>query len=339
MYRPTLRMILRIDSPLLLSGSHAGDLDLSNGAPVLRVQPIRGLFRTFFRAMALPYFARNGVAALESESMLFGSPAGTGSGGPTYRMHLSPNPAPTDIKRWLGEAPLRVRPRTNGPFQMIKRDAIMPGSTAASERFLELRISIRGGHERLLSVIASVAWTALTFGSIGGRCRRGFGSVTIVRIEGDGDLGLPVFDPVPADAWKLDEVFNAGINASQEQVDDWLRANVPPSSGSRSTQPAGAFNDQFVLSGDELPQIGRAYDSWRAAIASVMDASHTVLSEGTACRGRPTQIIGSAVPRRASPVWVRLHRTVLGIHPVTTVSNSLSEADRDAALNHFVYEF
>lgn len=232
------RITLRVDTPVLLGGADNRDWDESGH---LRGGSVRGLLHTFARALWAPALVKSGkkqvdsTRLLDAERRLFGESAGEKSYPPTFRVRdITPREALKNELSDPQEYPIRPnrdsrrqgengRPDSGHEAEAVgggkrrtlpnrnNRHGIEPGAIRVIEispRPSALR-PFQVGKETSEAVplfremLWVIVWTAFTFGSLGLRQRRGYGSLTIVRAEGvpsitpfsTGPCELPCFNP------------------------------------------------------------------------------------------------------------------------------------------------
>lgn len=260
--RRTLTVTLETVTPLFLGGAEP------RGEPELRSPAFRGAMRYWLRAAVGGVIGGNNFEGLhELESAVFGS---TDSGSPIQiRLHGNGNPRKSDEK---------VLPHKEGR-QAAPRKAFSSGQT------VELCLSqFHHGDEATWQAACSALNLTLTFGGIGLRSRRGYGTLRIVRSS---DPALVPSLPTTLEGWKQ----------HLQQMTENAVASVRNLARSRNvvltqlpTGPAG-YPCATRLSVIRLCNLEAA-----SAIAAVAQFMQKVPK---------LQAFGGISPRQASPLWVR----------------------------------
>jgi len=306
---------LRLDSPLLLGGPESGEVDSSH---MLSCLPVRGLFRTFTRALVGPFLDQNWSRIRDAENRLLGSPASDAGGAGTYRVQDSTEDELTPI-RSFPNVPGRNNPDVPGMYKGVRKGYDHASGGSPQRRQVTIRSrpeAVRKGR-LFVEMLRTVAWTSFAFGSLGGRARRGYGSLTVEGVTGiPGDDLLPVFgSDLTRD--QLASRLREGLKRAREMAREWLQANALDPG-----EPVGPPATLFQLFGDQFVFVGQQQQlSSEQLMTHLMSAaSHQKHHNDSIYK----QFIGSGDPRLASPLWVRLyqaqHQAQQGILAVCTLS-------------------
>lgn len=299
-------------SPLLLGGA---DGKAADGMACIRGSAVRGLMRTFTRALIAPWLEQKhgdwgDLFALENE--LLGAAAGAAEGGSTYRVADRAN---TDL--------------STGVFDVRTSAGALSGFHPAPNGRRMLAFRPRSSKQIDAMALAAVAWTGLTFGSLGKRSRRGFGSLAVTKIEGLAGFPWPsrapeleklnhrALSPWPATGLpkELAAYLREGLGLAAAALQSWVRAR-----GIRLlTVPRTPPYSFFQIAGAERVYLGVvARPDWKAAINEVMGCCHSLLGANLSGYGPE---LGQIKPRRlASPLWIRLVPAQGGVLPLAVFS-------------------
>jgi hypothetical protein len=181
--------------------------------------------------------------------------------------------------------------------------------------------------ETHLKALWAVLWTGLCFGAIGIRSRRGYGGLTPTKI-----VIQPVateeicwkallFPDPPASKEALAKKLSAGFTTAQSWVQAWVACQK---SNKLTLAPRSSpGEDPFQMAGVSQVFIGEPKNGgnapWEAVMKPFMEKSSKALKNTPA---EHQAIIGSANPRLASPVWLRIFKTNSGYVPVITLGSS-----------------
>jgi len=159
----------------------------SPGSQIFPVSSLRGVLRYWLRALAGAYLGNDLAALAQCETMVFGTASG-GDGQPSAILLRSAQPvifaAAAESHTWLP---------TSGPGRQhigyllgqclydsatksLQRPFLMPRSD------LPLRVKNLGGADEWTLFLAAL-WALQTFGGIGARARRGFGTIVLLRCD------------------------------------------------------------------------------------------------------------------------------------------------------------
>lgn len=234
------RITLRVDTPVLLGSADSSQWD---DCGRLRGSSVRGLLHTFARALWAPMLVNNDTGKvdasrlLEVERRLFGEAAKERSSPPTFRVR---DVTPLELlrKERNDAEPYPIRP--NRDFRDDKnkdrrndyipnsdpnyRRGIKPGSTRVLEfsprpsalRRFQIGDKVSEPVPAFRDMLWVVVWTAFTFGSIGLRQRRGYGSLTIVDSEGTPSLDALSSQPCELPIFGLESVKTPASQAPVE---------------------------------------------------------------------------------------------------------------------------
>ena len=165
-----LKLTLELVTPMMVGGADA------RGNPELRGAPFRGVLRYWLRAIVGADTSINRSTLSESEMGVFGS---TEVGSLLNVCVSEGNNAALQIND------RDALPHRNGnPRRRVPTSAFIEGQSI----FLELQRRVGLGRLPDEALKALLMW--LTFGGIGKRSRRGFGSLRCARVEGDTELLL-----------------------------------------------------------------------------------------------------------------------------------------------------
>ncbi|MDP9120337.1 MAG: hypothetical protein M3O15_03055 [Acidobacteriota bacterium] len=279
---------------------------------------MRGLLHTFARALWGPLLGGDPTQVFAAETKLFGAAGGRESSPPTFRLQ--------DISSGnLGQDQYPNRP---GEKKKGMRAGFRPGQRRTIA-FRPRRYSIEGTKAvpSLVAMLWATAWAAFSFGGIGIRSRRGYGSLTVEAGTSLPELGagpLPLFESVPADPLALRRDLHRGLNIVRQTAYQWLMENGF-SPDLKSGCPPYPF---FQIAGPEQIYVGPGEEDRGAdarndnALVLLMDACSKALDTQPQLFKRS---LGGANPRLASPLWVRFYRTEKGLVPVATFSPLVEE--------------
>jgi hypothetical protein len=296
-------------------------------ATELRESQVKGLLHTFARALLLPLVGGDAKDAKHAERLLLGDPAGTtwkkNGKDQEYGKVLS---IETSVSAPSGEGTYCNRP---GKPEKGSRRGVPPGATYTITLRLMPRVPEPETH---LKALWAVLWTGLCFGAIGIRSRRGYGGLTPTHLDIQSsaagqskDPGLPLFSTPPADGCALAKQLSDGFAKAQDLVKGWIKRQS--ANGRKLVSAFQLGEDPFQIKDLTQVFIGEPKNGgnapWEAVMIPFMDASSTELDR---CKEEHSndhrEIIGSANPRLASPVWLRIFKTDRGYVPVITLGSS-----------------
>lgn len=295
---------LRLDSPLLQSGALSKEIDSTR---TLRGPSIRGLLHTFARAAIGPYLAGNSGDLFKAEQKLLGGASGVGEA--TFRLDVT---GPKFLDEPFPNRPGGQKSERRGHPDGNQRVRVMfrPRPNACC-------------NDTFPQALLAVAWLAFTFGSLGNRARRGYGSLTISSLEGaPAGVDLPTWPEPPADGGVLRARLSLGLATAQQLLGAWLDENRVERA--KTLSPSGEYKF-FMLSTPDQIRVSETFKSWRPALEALMDASSDQMARQPALFSRT---VGSAGrPRLSSPLWCRLYRVGQGTGVVLV--STFSPVDRD----------
>lgn len=267
---------------------------------IFRAPSLRGCWRFWARAAIAGAMEKPCSATLRRlEDSLFGS---TEPAFQAFRLRVIPCNSPKK------DSFLILPHKHQG-----KQTGFSPGSTA------EVRISL---HQKIWSdqarnALLAVIWLWDNLGGIGTRSRRGFGSVVLLP-DADGKdalkaAGLPECCDSFASRNALIEHLQTGIEQSFQLIREWIAAQ---GCAAKLLQPTRSANkDMFVL--NSLAQI---FVGTEHATLGAEPAKTAGLLQHISDKKVMSEESGSASPRLASPMLVRIHQCAEGCVPVLTWS-------------------
>lgn len=270
-----MTMTLDIVTPIFLGGADP------RGAPELRVPSFRGVLRFWLRAAIGGVIGDQDLNSLrKAEATVFGD---TSNASPVKIMLTSNK---------LSHAQYNPLPHKDNRFQF---DGFEPDQnfsiTLVGRRVTEL--SWRQAIDALL--------LAVRLGGIGRRSRRGFGGLCLKHVDiTQAELAEPWPEllrnvPNSVTEWErhLKEVVKATEAETTEFVENLALPICPPSSSPKF--PILSTRNSIML-------CNHVFSDWHDALKAFGQAEHVFLSNnpGTALA------FGSANPRWASPLWVRV---------------------------------
>ncbi|MCS6926971.1 MAG: type III-B CRISPR module RAMP protein Cmr1 [Candidatus Binatia bacterium] len=255
----TVIVTLETVTPLFLGGAEP--------RPELRPPAFRGVLRYWLRATLGGVIGDSNLAGLHNlESAVFGS---TDGGSPTQiRLHGNP----------LRESQEKILPHKEGK-QSVLRGALSSGQT------FRLRMSqFRSDGETVWRAACAALNLALTFGGVGLRARRGFGTLRVVQ-SSDPTL-VPLF-PTSLAGWQqhIRQVTEGALLAARQLA------------GARAVNCVGLPGNEARYPCATRKGLIRLCDLQAAsAMAAVTQFMQKVPK---------LQAFGGIRPRQASPLWVR----------------------------------
>lgn len=263
-------------TPVFLRGANQG----RNATPELRAPSFRGVFRYWFRAMAGAAIGDSNIPLLkELESAVFGNT----EAGSSIRLRIIQYPGHENYTM-----------ANILPHKPTERERA-PRKTFSAGQKINLVISAPGlGKDSWIweTAIASIN-LALTFGGVGLRSRRGYGTLRIVQDTG----GFFTSFPESSEGWQMhvEKVITGAITAFQ-----------------LLSKPGNSFGKTIPLLASPIPG--------PAAYPCLNKLSHIRLTQPVAndCVGAVSHFMsksyraayfGNHDPRQASPLWVRVVKT------------------------------
>lgn len=259
----TLTVTLETVTPLFLGGANSRD------APELRAPSVRGALRYWMRAVLGGVIGDANSEGLHTlERAVFGS---TDCGSPiAVQLHE------------LDNKPLAVKTE----FVLPHKQAGRRKAFSAEQRFLLVLRQVRSNSEAVWKMACTATSLATTFGGIGLRSRRGYGTL---RVE-SADPNIVPATPSTLEGWKthVQQVAEQAISAAKALAEayDIGVTSLP-------TGPAAypCATQMGILRISEL----------KPSATSAMEAVEAFMR-----KVQKTQALGGIDPRRqASPLWVR----------------------------------
>jgi len=263
---PQATITLETVTPLFLAGAEP------RGTPELRAPAFRGALRYWLRAALGGAIGDQNLKGLHRlESAVFGST----DGGSPIHLRLHGSLAPTKAK---------ILPHKEGR-QAGERPAFREGQQFE----LQMRL-LRSTEAAVWQAACSALELALTFGGIGLRSRRGYGTL---RIAQSSDPALISLSPTTREGWEshIERVCQRAIAAAQglAQLREERLAPLP-------TSPT-SFPCANTLSQIRLTDNGRAGSPGASSAMGAVTWFMKSVPQSPA--------LGGINPRQASPLWVR----------------------------------
>lgn len=300
---------LRLDTPLLQSGPESRNVDPSR---VLRGPSVRGLMRTWFRAVVADLVSGDENALRMAERLLLGVQGGekllgaVDDHGPTFRVALRQ-------PRALSVGSFPIRP--HDPTKMLAR----PGHPDGLNQSLVfgLRPHAFDRDPLIMRALWACVWLAFSFGSLGNRSRRGYGSLTITEAERV-PFELAVFSEGSGQPDAFGLSLRSGFDSAVQELQQWLTQWRIP------TRASAVPKSEFRAGASRIFVGARSWPTFQNdALRDLMKDLHTLRSAPGA-----GDLFGRASPRLASPLWVRYYKTavgsVAGWIPIATYSGDVS---------------
>ncbi|MBI3799814.1 MAG: type III-B CRISPR module RAMP protein Cmr1 [Deltaproteobacteria bacterium] len=264
--RKTLTVTLETVTPLFLGGAEAQD---RNKSPELRPPAFRGALRYWLRAALGGVIGDNNLDGLHRlERVVFGS---TDYGSPIHLRLRSLLP--------LQSGDEKILPHKEGP-QAGRRKAFKAG-----QKEVELVMhQLRSAEETVWQAACSALNLALTFGGVGLRSRRGYGTL---HVRQSSDSTLIPLTPKVLEGWRqhVKGVAEKAVASAHELADT---RNVPV-----VDLPEGPARYPCAT---RLGLIRLCDMKAASAMVAVMQFMQKV---------QKTKALGDINPRQASPLWVR----------------------------------
>jgi CRISPR-associated protein Cmr1 len=263
--RKTLTVTLETVTPLFLGGAEARDRDKP---PELRPPALRGALRYWLRAALGGVIGDNNLDDLHRlESAVFGS---TEYGSPIQVRLRGPRP--------LQSSNEKILPHKEGQ-SAGQRKAFSAGQK------IELLVSqFRSNDEAIWRTACSTLNLALTFGGVGLRSRRGYGTLRVVQAT---DPALVPVTPTSLEGWEQ----------HIRQVTENVTASVRDLAHARKVTFAGLPTDPARYPCATRSGLIRLCD---VQAPSAMEATRQFMQ-----KIRKDRAFGDIQPRQASPLWVR----------------------------------
>jgi CRISPR type III-B/RAMP module RAMP protein Cmr1 len=278
---------------------------------IFRATSLRGCWRFWARAVIVGAMEKPCSDTLRLlENSLFGS---TEPAFQTFRMRVIPCGFPKE------DSFLLLPHKHKG-----KQEGFSPGSRA------EVRINLNQTlwDESAKNALLAVIWLWGNLGGIGTRSRRGFGSVALLPDTDNKDpFEIKYCRRSFENREKLVEHLKTGIEKSFQSIQEWVKARehsldllhkprieqCRAGVGAKDFSPLLSHNrsadkDMFVFNSLAQVFVGNMFQSCNDLLKIIADKK--AIADET----------GSAIPRRASPMIVRIHRCAEGFIPVLTWS-------------------
>jgi hypothetical protein len=246
-------LTLRIVTPAFL-----GKFDTMDPSPAntpFPVPSLRGVLAYWLRALAGAHIGNSTGLLHDVESAVFGSAKTEHGGGPSRiqiragRVHLSAysaDPAKLGLRYLMGPGLTAVKeppPRCLLPGQVTLR-VRNDGPPACADLFL------------------AALWALRTFGGIGARTRRGFGTLALDEVP---SLELRRFEPDWLARDRADDL-EAVLRRVAAAIGD-LGVTIPSSDSQAGTPPYPCFaHDCFRVSADDQDRLAGTKNDWPAAL-------------------------------------------------------------------------
>lgn len=197
------RATYRVVTPMFCAGADPQK-------PELRAASFKGVLRFWWRALAWGWYNGDLTKICEAEEYIFG---GVSQGQSKVRVQLRPcGPQPTGLQSWdpaqagliylagMGLVKFRKQPQPGVPSSNDLRFSVI----------VHLSPDLRDKHrQQIRDALTAVG----LFGGLGARSRRGFGSLTLLKLEADGEVRAgPPADP-PALRQDLQRLLSKARNA------------------------------------------------------------------------------------------------------------------------------
>lgn len=266
-------------APIFLHGSDP------SGNPELRAPSLRGVMRYWFRAAAGAVIGDRNLTGLRSlEQAVFGQSEECASPISVRISQIKPN---------ITNAYILPHNRQG------RKQAISEGETF-TVKLSAYRQLDPGAWESAISALL----LATTFGGLGQRSRRGYGTVRIIKSS---SADVPV-SPTTGTDWQA-HITNVTTQALHSATTLAHAHRIAPANGLRPTPasyPTATLLGKIRLENKTIP-----YPNSQAAVTDLMQIIHNFL----AVPGRDTKsFLGyspmhQGAPRQASPLWVRVVQT------------------------------
>ncbi|MGH7963652.1 MAG: type III-B CRISPR module RAMP protein Cmr1 [Candidatus Binatia bacterium] len=258
--RKTLTVTLETVTPLFLGGAEP------RGAPELRSPAFRGALRYWLRAALGGVIGDNSLDGLHKlESAVFGS---TDYGSPMQ----------VRLRGTLRSSEEKTLPHKEGR-EVGPRQAFTSGQT-----FELLMSQLRSNDETTWQTACSALNLALTFGGVGLRSRRGYGTL---RVRQSSDPALVLLTPTTLEEWKQ----------YVKRVPEHAIASTRHLARSRAIAPVELLKGPTQYPCASRLGLVRVCDQ---QAPSAMDAVKRFMDKAP-----KDHALGGITPRQASPLWVR----------------------------------
>lgn len=286
-------------TPLLIHGADSREVDNIG----LTGKALRGCWRFWFRAIVggmAKDISKDKDKLLELEGKIFGS--SDENVGAKFRMLVEP---------------LSVLKSDTTEINFSWRPVNFKGYKEGCEFSIKLAPRSKMDNEEI-KILVSTIWLWGNLGGIGQRARRGFGS-PMIYVDKNNNIFENLFkdSPLPIkqsfeNINELKDCLRCGIKTAWDTVSNWCKnlkiSNFnPPVYDSNSKPPVNA--PLFMVS--SFKQITVADKSVEKDVKKALNKIHG----SNACPE-----LGTANPRKASPVFIRLHMVNNEYYPVITWS-------------------
>ncbi|MGF1643889.1 MAG: RAMP superfamily CRISPR-associated protein [Thiotrichales bacterium] len=209
-------------------------LFLGNAAqePALRVPGIKGVLRSWYRAVDPEYYSH--------EARIWGG-QGEGYGQAPLWLSLETAKAKAETWEWRANTPgLRYLGFPFGMGRDVPRQAIAVGTS-----FTLNVLAPRGLDQRTSRAALASIWCLGNLGALGSRARRGFGALALTKWSAEGD-GLEELSRLTllADAEKVEDGLRA-IDAARKTFQEWF-GGFKDTDGRDIRYPQPHFGSTFV---------------------------------------------------------------------------------------------
>jgi CRISPR type III-B/RAMP module RAMP protein Cmr1 len=323
-------------SPTLNLGAEDAEKKKYPEDEIFRATSLRGCWRFWARAAIVGAMEKPCSDTLRLlENSLFGS---TEPAFQTFRMRVIPSEDNPSKKQFaiLPHKPLRTEQAWKEANSPLSRATVLLSfnhGLAAYKKSLkpEEADKVPIWDEAAKNALLAVIWLWGNLGGIGTRSRRGFGSVALLADSEDKDpfaaAGLPRCRNSFSDRAALIEHLQSGITCAFQIIREWVKARehsldllhkprieqFRAGVGAKDFSPLlspnrSADKDMFVFNSLAQVFVGNMFQSCNDLLEIIADKN--AIADET----------GSAIPRRASPMIVRIHRCAEDFVPVLTWS-------------------
>jgi CRISPR-associated protein Cmr1 len=274
-----LTVSLETVTPMFLGGA-------DGKTPELRAPSVRGALRYWLRAALGAIVGDNLDALRQVESEVFGSTKGTGA---------------IAIQTWW-EKQIVPASITEDALPSSKRTANIRGFPPGS-RF-QLQLTQRNNSAAWLAAISALL-LLVSFGGLGKRCRRGWGTLRIVEVDttqaslNEGWHQVLTYRPRSVKMWSNYVSFS--LQAAQEGIKPLAQElGIKP-------QPSITPPASYTIASSPLVYLAfktNEYNTYREAISDFGEVEHNWLKDNP----KLVDSVGFAKPkaRQASPLWLRV---------------------------------
>lgn len=169
---------LQVITPLFISGADQREAEL-------RPPSIRGALRFWFRAMVGGVVGGDRESVKDLEAKVFGDTKRMSKFGIRVKTLSSPKPAGRRVGRlgdgiaYMGAGALLRRER--GGVYILTRGCYWPPDSPQDAEIpsFRMRLLLRTSDQHIKDILLGTIWLLTTFGGLGSRIRRGFGSIAV----------------------------------------------------------------------------------------------------------------------------------------------------------------